>query len=401
MRMEYILIKKDKTKNNKNENFIVLPSSPLMLIEKNFNDVMVNKISNEDEEIFRSNWDGTFSINDIEIIFSIKQYSKHKLSYLSIYTKINSIDNMEAIDKKINKFMRDNYIVITSYDCISEFYCNKIYKKLNNFERKLKELIFIIYTFSYGVNYFERNFSDELKLKVKQERDKSISTDTKDIEQLKQSLYELDYNDIMKLLFTPKWLLDDEKDKFRLIERIKKDELSTNELRDFIEDIRPKSDWDRLFLPQIGEISNIEGSIDKLRKLRNKVAHCKFFRKENYEECLELLKILNKEINKALKIVMNIDFQKLNAQYAGDELHKALGTLQESLLIISKDISNMMMETYKQLIPNVTVPITNWLKDLKKDIVPSISYKDTDYKLKKINGVETFQNKKFKKDSKK
>ena len=401
MRMEYILIKKDKTKNNKNENFIVLPSSPLMLIEKNFNDVTVNKISNEDEEIFRSNWDGTFSINDIEIIFSIKQYSKHKLSYLSIYTKINSIDNMEAIDKKINKFMRDNYIVITSYDCISEFYCNKIYKKLNNFERKLKELIFIIYTFSYGVNYFERNFSDELKLKVKQERDKSISTDTKDIEQLKQSLYELDYNDIMKLLFTPKWLLDDEKDKFRLIERIKKDELSTNELRDFIEDIRPKSDWDRLFLPQIGEISNIEGSIDKLRKLRNKVAHCKFFRKENYEECLELLKILNKEINKALKIVMNIDFQKLNAQYAGDELHKALGTLQESLLIISKDISNMMMETYKQLIPNVTVPITNWLKDLKKDIVPSISYKDTDYKLKKINGVETFQNKKFKKDSKK
>ena len=227
MRMEYILIKKDKTKNNKNENFIVLPSSPLMLIEKNFNDVMVNKISNEDEEIFRSNWDGTFSINDIEIIFSIKQYSKHKLSYLSIYTKINSIDNMETIDKKINKFMRDNYIVITSYDCISEFYCNKIYKKLNNFERKLKELIFIIYTFSYGVNYFERNFSDELKLKVKQERDKSISTDTKDIEQLKQSLYELDYNDIMKLLFTPKWLLDDEKDKFRLIERIKKDELST------------------------------------------------------------------------------------------------------------------------------------------------------------------------------
>ena len=268
-------------------------------------------------------------------------------------------------------------------------------------ERKLKELIFIIYTFSYGVNYFERNFSDELKLKVKQERDKSISTDTKDIEQLKQSLYELDYNDIMKLLFTPKWLLDDEKDKFRLIDGIKKDELSTNELSDFIEDIRPKSDWDRLFLPQIGEISNIEGSIDKLRKLRNKVAHCKFFRKENYEECLELLKILNKEINKALKIVMNIDFQKLNAQYAGDELHKALGTLQESLSIISKNISNMMIEKYKQMIPNVTAPITNWLKALKKDIVPSISYKDTDYKSKKINGVEKFQNKKFKKDSEK
>ena len=36
------------------------------------------------------------------------------------------------------------------------------------------------------------------------------------------------------------------------------------------------------------------------------------------------------------------------------------------------------------MIPNVTVPITNWLKDLKKDIVPSISYMDTDYKSKKL-----------------
>ena len=57
----------------------------------------------------------------------------------------------------------------------------------------------------------------------------------------------------------------------------------------------------------------------------------------------------------------------------------------------------MMMETYKQLIPNVTVPITNWLKDLKKDIVPSISYKDTDYKSKKLMGWRHFKIKNLKK----
>ena len=332
----------------------------------------------------RSNWDGTFLVNDTEISFSIKQYSKHKLSYLSIYTKVNSIRNIESIDEKINKLMKENYIVITSYDCISEFYCNKIYKKLNNFERKLKELIFDIYTFSYGMNYFDRNFSDELKQKVKQSRDKSISTDEKKIEQLKQSLYELDYNDIMKLLFTPKWLLDDEKEKFKLIERIEKDELPSNELVDYIENIRPKSDWDILFLPQIGEISNIEESIDKLRKLRNKVAHCKFFRKVHYEECLELLKTLNKQLNKALKIVMNIDFQELNAQYASDGLHKALETLQESLSAMSKSISNMMTESFKQITSSVTLPITDMLKKFKENmLLTSIDYNDTDYKNKK------------------
>lgn len=404
MKMEYILIKKDKIRKikDKDENVIVIPSSPLMIIKKSFDNVKVNKINSEDEEILRSNWDGTFLVNDAEITFSIKEYSKHKLSYLSVYTKVNNISNIESIDEKINKLMKNNYIVITSYDCISEFYCNKIYKKLNNFERKLKELIFDIYTFSYGMNYYDRNFSDELKQKVKQMRDKSISTDEKNIEQLKQSLYELDYNDIMKLLFTPKWLLDDEKDKFNLIEKIDNDNVSSEELKEYIENIRPKSDWDRLFLPQIGEISNIEESIDDLRKLRNRVAHCKFFRKEHYEECLELLKILNKHINKALKIVMNIDFQKLNAQYASDELHKALGTLQESLSAMSKSISNTMLESFKQMTSNITSPITDMLKRFKENIVlPSISYKDTDYKFRKINGVKKFQNKKFKKDSKK
>lgn len=404
MKMEYILIKKDKIKKikDKDENVIVIPSSPLMLIEKNFDNVKVNEITNKDEEILRSNWDGTFLVNNAEISFSIKQYSKHKLSYLSLYTKVNSISNIESIDEKINKLMKENYIVITSYDCISEFYCNKIYKKLNNFERKLKELIFDIYTFSYGMNYYDRNFSDELKQKVKQSRDKSISTDEKNIEQLKQSLYELDYNDIMKLLFTPKWLLDDEKEKFKLIERIEKDELHSNELVDYIENIRPKSDWDRLFLPQIGEISNIEESIDNLRKLRNRVAHCKFFRKEHYEECLKLLDGLNKQLSKALKIVMNIDFQKLNAQYASDELHKALGTLQESLSAMSKSISNMMLESFKQITSNITSPITDMLEKFKENIVlPSISYKNTDYKSRKINGVKKIQNKKFKKDNKK
>ena len=404
MKMEYKLIKKDKTKKikNKDENIIVIPSSPLMLIEKNFDDVKVNKISNEDEEMLRSNWDGTFFINKTEIIFSIKQYSKHKLSYLSIYTKKSNIYNMEAIDEKINKIMGDSYIVITSYDCISEFYCNKIYKKLNNFERKLKELIFDIYTFSYGMNYYDRNFSNELKLKVKKLQDKSISTDTKDIEQLKQSLYELDYNDIMELLFTPKWLLDDEKDKLDLMRKIDSDKLSSKELIDCIDNIRPKSDWDRLFLPQIGEIANIEESINELRKLRNKVAHCKFFRKEHYEECLGLLKILNKQINKALKVVMNIDFQELNAQYASDELHKVLETLQESLTAMSKSITNMMSESFKQITSVVTMPITDMLRKFKENMVlPLIDYRNTDYNYKKIKGLKIIENKKFtKKDNK-
>ena len=288
--------------------------------------------------------------------------------------------------------MKENYIVITSYDCISEFYCNKTYKKLNNFERKLRELIFDIYTFSYGMNYYDRNFSDELKQKVKhkvkQLRDKSIFTDEKNIEQLKQSLYELDYNEIIKLLFTPKWLLDDEKDKFNLIEKIDNDNVFSEELKEYIENIRPKSDWDRLFLPQIGEISNIEESIDDLRKLRNRVAHCKFFRKEHYEECLKLLNELNKQINKALKIVMNIDFQELNAKYLSEDFHKALEIFQESLAAIGKSITNMMSEYVKQIQLVQNVPIADTMKRIKENIgLPLTPYPNISYLNKKNDKI--------------
>lgn len=81
--------KKRKTKKvkEKNDEVIVIPSSPLILIKKNFEKVTVNKTSTEDEEILRSTWDGTFWVNETEINFSIKQYSKHKLSYLSITAK--------------------------------------------------------------------------------------------------------------------------------------------------------------------------------------------------------------------------------------------------------------------------------------------------------------------------
>ncbi|MCI9246983.1 MAG: hypothetical protein HFJ30_07755 [Clostridia bacterium] len=396
MKMEYILIKKNNINKHKNkdENVIIIPSSPLMLIEKNFEEVKVNKISNKDEEMFRSHWDGTFSINESKIIFSIKQYSKQKLSYLNINAKINNVHNMELIDEKVNNIIGNNYIVITSYDCISEFYCNKIYRKLNNFERKLKELLFDIYTFHYGINYYDRNFSANLKSKVK--TDKSIYSESISIEKIKQALYELDYNGIIELLFTPKWLVDDEKDKLNLMEKINDNSLPSKELIDCIDNIRPKSDWDRLFLPQIGEVPNIEDSINQLRILRNSIAHCKFFRKEHYEECLNLLKILNKQINKALKIVMNIDFQELNVQYVSDELHKALETFQESLTAISRSISNMMTESFKQITSAVTTPITDMLKKFKENwTIPLINYRNTDYNYKKIKGLKKLENKKF------
>lgn len=207
MRMEYILIKKEEVKIHKEKNntiYEILPSS-FELINDNFENVEVEKIKDNKDKLFRSNWEGSFYSNQIKVNFSIKQYSKQKLSYLTIYIKgNNNIDTMELIDNTINKIMSNYYILITSYDSISEIYCNKIYNKLNRFERKLRELLFDMYTFHNGINYYDQKFSKKLKEKVK--TDKSIYSESKSVEKIKQALYELTYNDIIDLLFTPKWL---------------------------------------------------------------------------------------------------------------------------------------------------------------------------------------------------
>lgn len=363
--MEYILIKKDKTKKikNKDENIIVIPLSPIQLIKKSFEEVEIKKTSGKKGDIARSDWKGTFYKDTIKAQFSIKEYSKQRIIYLSIHINNDvKIDILESIDSSIHKNMSDDYIIITSYDSISEIYCNKIYSKLNRFERKLRELLFKMYTFHYGINYYEQNFNSELKEKVK--TDKTIYSESKKIEKIKQALYELTYNDIIDLLFTPKWLEDDEENKLNLIEKLNNNEnLPQQELIEKIESFKPKSDWERLFVPYIGQISNFQDTINELRELRNRVAHCKFFRKKHYEKCLEILDTLDTEINKALKEIMKIDFQKLNAEYLSNKFQKMFEAFNKELKEFGKNISEMISDSTNQIISIAQSAISNGIKE--------------------------------------
>ena len=219
MKMEYILLKrKDNSIFDEKTNPITLhiTDSPFQIKKENFSNIK-SDISTEETFDFKSEYIGTFEYNNFIIEFSLKEYAKQGLEYLTININEKKQINiliLEEIDKKLQKeFEKNNYVFITSFDSISEYYCNQIYKKLNNFERNLRQLMFNIYTFSYGIEYYNISFNDDTKNKIKQHRDKSIITTSKDIELLKQSLYQLEYQDIADLLFLPKWNEDDNKNK--------------------------------------------------------------------------------------------------------------------------------------------------------------------------------------------
>ena len=72
--------------------------------------------------------------------------------YCSTYLALNFteetdeeiINVFEEIEEKLTNCTKESYIMINSYDQISEYYCNKVYPMLNNFERLLRLLMFNI-----------------------------------------------------------------------------------------------------------------------------------------------------------------------------------------------------------------------------------------------------------------
>ncbi len=85
----------------------------------------------------------------------------------------------------------------------------------------------------------EHNFNEKLKSNVK--IDKSVCLESKSIEKIRQALYELTYNEIIALLFTPKWREEDEQEKLKIIEEINQENLPATEIAKLIDNIKPKS----------------------------------------------------------------------------------------------------------------------------------------------------------------
>ena len=360
MKIEYILFaKKIKVERKKvNEISVYVKDSPIKILRTTFSNIIFD---DEEEDYEDSENSGNLTVDNLHIDISLKEYARQNLHYLTLKSEKNGKDVlkiMEDIDKKICSAFEKQYIVITSYDSISEYYCNKIYNKLNSFERKLRLLLFNIYTFSYGINFYENSLNNDMRTKISQRRDKSVSTSANEIEKLKQSLYQLEYSDIIDLLFTPRWTNEDEKKIEEIISTIKSSKGKTNNaIIKNIKDIRPKSDWERIFQPLIGNINNIQNQIEELRELRNKVAHCKFFRENDYNRSSNIIRYLNRKVEKANKLLMNKDFSRLNLNYmievieqTGKIISKGLVDFSKSLLKITSSIISNIVENNENIV---------------------------------------------------
>lgn len=273
-------------------------------------------------------------------------------------TKHQAVRCLEHIQNTIlSSGVREIYIEIISFDAVSEYYCNKIYPKLNNLERNLRRLLFNSYIVNFGREYYKATVDEDLQRKIKgvvnidsKKTDKErIKTDyhvangkeVEEVMRLQRFFYSLEYIDIQKLLFTPNWTKADECAKAEFL--VKNPELSTlsdEELRNAFAQYIPRSDWDRFFSNKI-DIHNIQEMIESIREYRNSVAHFKFFYKDDYDECNVLVNRLNKAIVKAIKMTEDEDFVKKNTEILSATLTGFFEEFSAAMNSLAKKITSI------------------------------------------------------------
>lgn len=277
------------------------------------------KISIDSDNIFKITRNGFIKINNNEYHASFVIYEVAECTFLDVIvdspTRRQSLDCLKTIQDKLLLCEKDGFIMIISYDAVSEYYCNKIYPKLNKLERNLRKLLFNIYIVNFGLKYYQSTISEDIQKTAKQNIQASGGKETKEIKWLKEFFYSLDYHNIQQMLFKPAWTsLDQEEKENFLSENKDLSKFSDEELRIKFSHFAPKSDWERFFSKKI-KISDIEKVIEDIRSYRNKIAHFKFFYKEDYDKCNKQVCRLNKAIINAIKITETKDFSEKSMEY--------------------------------------------------------------------------------------
>lgn len=248
-----------------------------------------------------------------DVVFTL--YNITGYSYLDLCvsekTAKQAVNVLEYLqDRFSNSGIEKQYIMIISYDSVSEYYCNKAYPKLNKLERNLRKLLFNIYTVNFGVDYFQKTIADDLQNKIKGVIQAKGSEEKKQAERLKKFFYSMEFSDIQVLLFAKKWTsVEGEKKAEFLRDNEKLRELSEEELRSAFDRFSPQSDWERLFTDKIDHC-DVEKMIEAVRLMRNDIAHCKFFYKEQFLSFDETVSALNRAIVKAIKLTEEKDFEE-------------------------------------------------------------------------------------------
>ncbi|CEP80000.1 Uncharacterised protein [[Clostridium] sordellii] len=285
---------------------------------------ILNKIS---DDVSEDKFKFVFNQRLYSVIYK-SSYNENSLNMfnLSIMLKKDDVNNSKVlceINNLINNSeVRKDYNIIVSYDGVSNYYCNQAYNLLNKFERKIRELVYLILTNTFGIRWYEKTISDELEGKIK-----DTSNGKNKSKLMESALQEMTLYDLEIYLFEPysDYRFDNMLDE-GILNEAKLQEMTKDEIIEQISLCRPKSLWERFFKDEV-DIDDIKESISIIRKYRNKVAHSKAFNNSEYAECRNILNKIIKKMDSAIEKLVKLEFdieEGYRAYSAFSELSKQL-----------------------------------------------------------------------------
>lgn len=304
-------------------------------------------------------------------------------------SKAQIIGGLEYIQKVIDEsVIPKHYIVIISYDAISEYYWNKIYPKLNELERNLRKLLFNIYVVNFGPAYYQTTISNDLQNQVKKNIQAKGNAENIATERLKKFFYSMEFAQIQQMLFVSQWSEVDEKAKAAFLRKHKDlSKLTDGELRKEFSEIAPKSDWERFFADKM-DADVIQSLINEIRKSRNNIAHCKFFYKAEFKSCSKAMDRFNNAVNSAIATTEHKDFAKKSHEtfisaFSGfkaliEDYNTIIKKALNPAIQLSQQFNEMLVPIREDLARNASMlqeafqPTKQFLEALR-EIIPTIS----------------------------
>lgn len=270
------------------------------------------------DESFQFDLDGEY----VEIKYQLSSKNANML-FAKFECKYTPVKSAKVLDCCINKLIRGEHrkdwnIVIT-YDEVSQLYCCKLMPLFGTFERRTRELVYITIIKIFGVDWYEKSFSESLQNTLKSKRNKT--------ELVEGALNELTYEQLKEYLFVPfsnqnlAEVLEGELAKNRI------ESLSKKEIASIIDKCRSVSLWDKFF-GEYKKFQNFKEKIDELQLYRNTVMHHKRITQQKYAEVRKSLKA----VNKLLVDAINVLEEHLYTETRLVDVVSALGNLISNIL---------------------------------------------------------------------
>jgi hypothetical protein len=211
----------------------------------------------------------------------------------------------ERIKSVAERISPGKTVINTLWDDIGRLYAEKAYPIINEVENSMRRLIAKFMLINVGMNWSKDAITPELFNKIENFEDEKVYSN---------DLHKLDFIHLKQVLFDKKRDINLE-DLDRLLAKTKFSDEDKEKILKYI----PKSNWEKYFSSLLDEKDrSLEKKWEILYRLRNKVAHNRNLKKEEYNQILGLSSEVKEIILKATTKLGEID---LNEEDRGFIIH--------------------------------------------------------------------------------